>query len=100
MSTRRTDARSTSMRPTTTANDYSPSIPLIGGVGSPPRLRRSLYFPTGPNAWGGSRTRVVGLEGPRRTARLPTRDSGHSPAVLEAFPAWLTLNRPQLSSVH
>src|SRR3989449_8929099 len=85
-STPRTDARSTSTCPTTTANAHNPSIPPIGGEG---RLHDSAGPPIFPapslSAWGGSRTRALGLEGPSSTARLPTLGWGTRPRILESF---------------
>jgi hypothetical protein len=81
----RMDARSTSTCPMTMANDHNPSIPPIGGEG---RLHDSAgppIFCRWMSAWGGSRTRALGLEGPSSTARLPTLRWGTRPRILESF---------------
>src|SRR2546427_2624429 len=97
-STPRTDARSISTCPTTTANAHNPSIPPIGGEG---RLHDSagppIFFPSldpvrgagvepALQAWKAS---VIPLDYPRAAL-------GHSRGVLESFPAGRFLDGAEL----
>src|SRR2546426_11307511 len=85
-STPRTDARSTSTCPTTTANAHNPSIPPIGGEG---RLHDSAGPPIFPSS---DRVRGAGVEPASQAWKAgvipldyPRAAGGTRPRILESF---------------